>query len=73
MCGVVCGVRLREEQRLRASEDRVLRKVCASERGSNKEAGENCVVRICIVCIVRQVSLRSAGQGWLEGGGEEGL
>jgi hypothetical protein len=76
-----CG-RLREEQRLRASEDSVRREVCASQRGSNKEAGENCVVRSCIICTVRQVLLRSPGRGWLAergmwhvgwGGGEEGL
>jgi hypothetical protein len=50
-------------QRLRASEDSVLREVCASERGSNEEAGENCIVRSCIICIVRQVLLRSAERG----------
>jgi len=81
MCCVVrcaCG-RLREEQRLRASEDSVLRKGCTSER--NKEAGENCVVRSCIICTVRQVLLRSADRGWLGelwmwhlgGGGRKGF
>jgi hypothetical protein len=64
-CGVCVCVRLREEQRLRAEEGSVLREVCASEGGSNKEAGENCVVRSCILCIVRQVLLRSPGRGWL--------
>jgi hypothetical protein len=43
----------------------VLREVCASERGSNKKAGENCVVRSCIICAVHQVLLRSPGRGWL--------
>jgi hypothetical protein len=61
LCCVVWCVRLRDEQRLRAYEDSVLREVCASERGSNKEAGENCVVRSCLICAVRQVLLRSPG------------
>jgi len=64
---MLCGgcVRLREEQRLRSEEDSVLRELCASERGSNKKAGENCVVRSYIICIVRQVLLRSPGREWL--------
>jgi len=65
-CVVRCAcARLRKEQRLRASEDSVLREDCTSERGRNKEAGENCVVRSGIICAVRQVLLRSAGRVWL--------
>jgi hypothetical protein len=46
---------LREEHRLRVFENRVLRRIFGPER--DEEAGENCIMRSCMVCTVRPVLL----------------
>jgi hypothetical protein len=47
------GVALREEHRLRVSENRVLRRILGPQR--DEVTGENCVTRSFVIYTVRQV------------------
>jgi hypothetical protein len=46
---------LREEQRLREFENRVLRRIFGPKRDEVQEVGESCIMRSFITCILCQV------------------
>jgi hypothetical protein len=49
---------LREEHRLRVSENRVLGRIFGPKRDEvRQEVGENCIMRSCMVCTLRLVLL----------------
>jgi hypothetical protein len=48
---------LREENRLRVFENRVLRRIFGPKKDEVTEVGENCIMRSCMVCTLRPVLL----------------
>jgi hypothetical protein len=46
---------VREEHKLRVSENRVLRRIFGPKRDGVLEGGENCITRSFIICTLRQV------------------
>jgi hypothetical protein len=48
---------LREEHRLRVSENRVLRRIFATKGRKCREVGEDCIMRSFITCMLHQILL----------------
>jgi hypothetical protein len=51
------SLKLREENRFRVSENRVLRRIFGPKRDELKEGGENCIMRSSIICTLHQLLL----------------